>query len=128
MLSNNVFWVFGKRFFQTDTYQLDSDEAEAGGDQSGTKQSTENLYPIQALVNDYQLNVLVVKKHEVRMYDIGKGRLQSMHMNLFREDVISSEITKFRIDKRHRKAYVANNQGRIFVINAQNGVVLKNVT
>lgn len=107
---------------------MDSDEAEAGGDQSGTKQSTENLYPIQALVNDYQLNVLVVKKHEVRMYDIGKGRLQSMHMNLFREDIISSEITKFRIDKRHRKAYVANNQGRIFVINAQNGVVLKNVT
>jgi len=28
-----------------------------------------------------------------------------------------SEITKFKIDKRNRKAYVANNLGQIFVVN-----------
>jgi len=41
---------------------------------------------------------------------------------------MKAEITKFRIDKRHRKAYVANNLGQIFVINCNNGVVMKNVT
>lgn len=34
-------------------------------------------------------------------------------------------ITKFCIDKRHRKAYIANNFGQVVVINCQNGVVLK---
>ena len=38
------------------------------------------------------------------------------------------QITKFCIDKKHRKAYVANNMGQINVINCQNGVVLKEVT
>ena len=38
------------------------------------------------------------------------------------------QITKFCIDKKHRKAYVANNIGHINVINCQNGVVLKEVT
>ena len=62
------------------------------------------------------------------MYDIEKGELQSIHMNIFQEDAITSEITRFKIDKRHRKAYVANNMGTIYVINCQNGVFLKNVT
>jgi len=37
------------------------------------------------------------------------------------------EITKFCIDKRHRKAYIANNLGQIIVINCENGVILKHV-
>ena len=80
-------------------------------------ENLEQLYPKQAIVNDYLLNIFVVKKQEVRMYDIEKGQLQSIHMNIFQEDPITSEITRFKIDKRHRKAYVANNQGIIYVIN-----------
>lgn len=38
------------------------------------------------------------------------------------------EIASFKIDKRHRKAYIASNTGIILVINATNGVVIKNVT
>lgn len=62
------------------------------------------------------------------MYEIEKGELHSIHTNIFQEDPMASEITRFKIDKRHRKAYVANNHGTIYVINCQNGVILKNVT
>ena len=62
------------------------------------------------------------------MYDISKGKLQSLHNNIFQEEGSKSEITKFKIDKRHRKAYVANSQGLIFVVNCQSGVIIKNVT
>lgn len=56
------------------------------------------------------------------------GKLVTVFSNVFKEEERRSEITAFRIDKRHRKAYVANNHGEIFVINCQNGVILKNVT
>ena len=62
------------------------------------------------------------------MYDITKGQLYSIFNNVFGEQNSRAEITCFRIDKRHRKAYVANNQGQIYVINCQNGVITKNVT
>ena len=70
----------------------------------------------------------MVKKHDVRMYDVTNGKLQSLHNNIFQEDGGKSEITKFKIDKRHRKAYVANSQGQVFVVNCQSGVIIKNVT
>ena len=38
------------------------------------------------------------------------------------------DITAFKIDKRYRKAYIGNNKGQVYVINAQNGVILNNVT
>ena len=50
------------------------------------------------------------------MYDVTNGKLQSLHNNIFQEDGGKSEITKFKIDKRHRKAYVANSQGQVFVV------------
>lgn len=140
-LSNNVLWVFGKRFFQFDTFNLDKDDdgAEGGGaaatsgagggaGQQGIQRNYDAIYPKQALINDYLLNIFVVRKQEVRMYDIEKGELKSIHMNIFQENPIQSEITTFKIDKRHRKAYVANSAGTIYVINCQSGVVLKNVT
>ena len=70
----------------------------------------------------------MVKKTEIRMYDIAKGQLYSLHTNLFGEDAGKAEITKLKIDKRHRKAYISNNKGEIIVINCQNGIVMKNVT
>lgn len=63
------------------------------------------------------------------MYDIETGRLNSIYNNLFKDATSDKvEITIFKIDKRHRKAYVATNSGKIYVINCQNGVILKNVT
>lgn len=52
-----------------------------------------------------------MKKKEVRMYDLKNGQLQAMHNNVFDNLGTNGDITKFRIDKRHRKAYVANNLG-----------------
>ena len=43
------------------------------------------------------------------MYDLKQGSLQSLINNIFMEENGMSEITKFKIDKRNRKAYVANN-------------------
>lgn len=37
-------------------------------------------------------------------------------------------MTRYKIDKRNRKAYIANNQGDILVINCENAVKLKSVT
>ena len=63
------------------------------------------------------------------MYDCMSGKLDSIMSNVFKkENDARVDITSFIIDGRHRKAYIANNQGEIFVINSQNGVVLKNVT
>ena len=46
-LSNNVIWIYGKRFFQIDTFQLDHDDdgIGAGAEQAGTKQNQEQIYP-----------------------------------------------------------------------------------
>jgi hypothetical protein len=69
----------------------------------------ESDYPFYACMNNYLHLLYVVKKKELRMYDITKGQLYSIFNNVFNEDIARSEITCFRIDKRHRKAYVANN-------------------
>ena len=45
------------------------------------------------------------------MYDLTTGVLASLQNNIFKDDEPPPEITKFCIDKRHRKAYVANNLG-----------------
>mgnify|MGYP000882961258 CR=1 FL=1 len=122
VISNNIFWGFGKRFFQYDTYQADPEQTfeDDGADDEGA--------PLTAQLNEYLLNEIVVKKHEIRMYEIETGKLISIYNNIFKDSSDNVEITIFKIDKRHRKAYVATNTGRIYVINCQNGVVLKNVT
>lgn len=56
-------------------------------------------------------------KEEVRMYDMITGKLMSIYNNVFKEEFPTCEITMFKIDKRHRCAYVSNNKGRIYVIN-----------
>lgn len=62
------------------------------------------------------------------MYNLENGKLMNLHGNIFQEDDVQvAEITKFCIDKRHRKAYVANNFGEIIVINCQSGVKIKSV-
>ena len=85
-------------------------------------------YSICAELNKYTFQEIVVMKKEVRMYDMITGKLVSVYNNIFKEEFQVSEITNFKIDKRHRCAYVSNNLGRIYVINCQNGVILKNVT
>ena len=76
-----------------------------------------------------QFTQIVVSKSEIRMYDILTSKLITVLNNVFKIDQGQRpEITAFKIDKRHRKAYVANNKGEIFVINCQNGVIIKNVT
>lgn len=124
VLSNNVFWICGKRFFQYDTYADESNDEE----NSNSKQAAATNYPISASINDYLFSLFVVNKKEVRMYDISNGNLQALHNNIFDAMTVNGEITCFRIDRRHRKAYIANNQGYIIVINCQSGVRLKNVT
>jgi hypothetical protein len=39
--------------------------------------------------------------------------------------VQSCDITKFKIDKRHRKAYIANNKGDIIVVDIRSGIIIK---
>ena len=80
------------------------------------------------MANDYLLNLFVVKKHEIRMYDLEKGSLCAIHNRLFDDLDKPGDITKVRIDKRHRKAYISSNTGSIIVINCQSGVKTKNCT
>ena len=51
------------------------------------------------------------------MYDLTNGKLISIYNDIFGEDFSNDEITQFKIYKKHRKAYVASNTGRIYVIN-----------
>ena len=51
------------------------------------------------------------------MYDLINGKLISIYNDVFGEDNPNDEITKFKIDKKHRKAYVASNTGKVYVIN-----------
>jgi hypothetical protein len=94
----------------------------------------EDEYPLQACINEYLFSLFVVTKKDVLMYDLPTGVITGMHNNLFdrgdeeAQGRATGHITRFCIDKRHRKAYVANNHGQISLINCQNGVVLKNVT
>lgn len=62
VISNNIFWVYGKRFTQFDTYQVDeSADEDATGASASNGNKVESAYPLQALVNDYLLNIFVVK-------------------------------------------------------------------
>jgi hypothetical protein len=121
VLSNNVFWSFGRRFFQFDTFIVEDDDPVGNI-------KLDNGFPVYAILNTYLLNIFVVKKNEVRMYDLTSGKLTQLIGNIFQEEILKAEVTKFKIDARHRKAYVANNLGQIFVINCENGVILKQVT
>jgi len=71
----------------------------------------------------------VITKQEIRMYDVLSSKLITILNNVFKDELDRRpEITAFAIDRRHRKAYVANNLGEIVVVNSQNGVIIKNVT
>ena len=118
-LTNNIFWIYGRRFFQFDTFQLEDDENQA---------SKDNDYPLCVYLNHYSLSLFSVKKNEIRMYSLKSGQLESLHSSIFPDTSNKAEITYFRIDRRHRKAYVTNSMGQIFVINCQNGVIMKNIT
>lgn len=72
---------------------------------------------------------MVISKSEVRMYDLQTGQLITILNKVFKQEESEDlEISAFTIDARHRKAYIGNNKGEIFVINSQNGVIIKNVT
>jgi len=91
----------------------------------------EQDYPICSVINTYLQSIFVIKKQQIRMYDLAKANLRSLYTNVFNEDeqvLQQAEITQFKIDKQHRKAYISNNHGQIIVINCQNGAVIKNVT
>ena len=70
----------------------------------------------------------MIKQKEIRMYDLTNGKLISIYNDVFGEENSGENITKFKIDKPHRKAYVASDSGKVYVINCQNGVLLKKVT
>jgi WD40 repeat protein len=123
ILSNNAFWVYNKRFFQCDTFSLEEKDKGQNNDLG-----IEENYPLSVHLNKYTFQQIVVTKSEVRMYDLLTGTLYTILPRVFRQEDDDVEISAFRIDKRHRKAYVSNNKGQIFVINSQNGVVVKNVT
>lgn len=58
----------------------------------------------------------MVQKHDILMYDLKNGKLMGLHNKIFEvqenDDVHDRPIiTKFCIDKKHRKAYIANNFG-----------------
>ena len=42
-------------------------------------------FPIDSCLNRYLLGIVVVRKQEVRMYDIANGSLVSLHSNIFNE-------------------------------------------
>ena len=123
VVKNDIFWAYGKRFFQYDTLMFEMHQHIDKEDKIETEE-----YPVCAQINEYLFQQIVVMKQEVRMYCLITGRLMSIYNNIFKEDYPTAEITNFKIDKRHRCAYVSNNKGRIYVINCQNGVCLKNVT
>ena len=123
VVKNNIFWIYGERFFQYDTSMFEMHEKIDNEDSFDTEK-----YPVCAQLNEYLFQEIIVMKQEVRMYDMITGKLMSIYNNVFKEEYPTCEITNFKIDKRHRCAYVSNNKGRIYVINCQNGVILKNVT
>ena len=86
-------------------------------DEETVEVTDDSDFPLYACLNNYLHYIYVIKKKELRMYDITKGQLFSIFNNIFQEPTAKSEITVFRIDKRHRKAYIANNNGYIYVIN-----------
>ncbi|CDW71705.1 UNKNOWN [Stylonychia lemnae] len=59
-IQNNVFWIYGKRFIQFDTYSV-----EEGGEEQKDNQS-EN-YPIWAEFNTYYMSINVVNKQDLQV-------------------------------------------------------------
>jgi hypothetical protein len=114
IISNTCFWAYGRRFFQYDTF---SDDDAIGGDDAEGTAIQEETFPIAASINEYLFWETVVKQKEIRMYDLTNGKLISIYGDIFGEDNNTDDITKFKIDKKHRKAYVASNTGKIYVIN-----------
>jgi len=91
-------------------------------------ENTEENYPLSVHLNSYTFQQIVVTRNEIRMYDILTGVLYTILPRVFRQEEDDVEISAFKIDKRHRKAYISNNKGQIYVINSQNGVIVKKVT
>jgi hypothetical protein len=112
--SNNCFWAYGKRFFQYDTMTGDDGAMDKGEDDGLS--IDEESFPIAAYLNHYLFWQIVVKQKEIRMYDLINGKLISIYSEVFGEDN-NDDITKFKIDKMHRKAYVTSNTGKVYVIN-----------
>lgn len=123
IINQGTVWLYSKRFQQLDNQLFDDDEEAEQSKDNG------NTAPLFVEFNRYTFQNIVVSKKDLKMYDLLSGKLKSILNNVFKKEEIGRlDITAFRMDKRHRKAYIANSKGEIFVINAQNGVMLKNVT
>jgi hypothetical protein len=66
-------WIYGRRFVQLDTFKVDEDE-----DVLPLSGPSLDDYPIAAYINYYQMSIIVVKKQEVRTYDIERGQFQQL--------------------------------------------------
>lgn len=81
---------------------------------------------IHAEVNFHYMNLVVVTKRDIRIYDIETGRLEKVFSDVL-DTKTNAEITSFSMDDRHRKFYVGDSYGSIRVYNISNGVYIKNV-
>lgn len=78
-----------------------------------------------AEINSYYLQVLVVNKYEVKIFDCLTSKLMKVHESF---SPTGADITQFRQDIRNRKCYVADVLGKIRVFNVSSGVLIKEVT
>ena len=62
---------------------------------------------------------------DLKLYSCSDGDLLVFHQNVFQDPQLS--CVRIRQDARHRKAYLASNDGQITVTNIQSGVALKQV-
>lgn len=93
-----MFWLYGRRLICFDTES--ATEVGGGRQQINNEEFQEENIPIHSCINRYLLGLFVVKKHEVRMYDLEGGLLANLHNNIFPDEDANNkpEITLFRID------------------------------
>ena len=81
------------------------------------------LMPVNAFHNKFFSTICVQTPQDLKIYSCLDGQLMVMHQSVFKHGHIN--CTNILQDKRHRKAYLASNDGRINVIDVQSGVTLK---
>lgn len=72
---------------------------------------------------------LAHRRQEVRFYDVNSGKLRSLSTNPFAKDPMAgrSHITAYVSGALHRKFYLANNLGEVYMVNSKNAEQIKAV-
>lgn len=91
---------------------------------SATQSSIYDARPLFADFNRYYMEIVIVTKADLRVYDSKTGRLKRIYTDIH-DQKYESEVTSFCFDHRHRKFFIGDSSGGIRTYNFSNGALMK---